>query len=100
MLYPLSYGCARTNLARPDGLGNGQRRAPIPHARMPLGPVHGQAYGVETHVWSPGANARSGKGATMLANVPLMTMLPVVDMDRARSFYEGKLGLQSAGTNP
>jgi catechol 2,3-dioxygenase-like lactoylglutathione lyase family enzyme len=36
----------------------------------------------------------------MLENVPVMTMLPVVDMDRARGFYEGKLGLQSAGTNP
>jgi catechol 2,3-dioxygenase-like lactoylglutathione lyase family enzyme len=28
-----------------------------------------------------------------------MTMLPVVDMARARAFYEEKLGLQSLGSN-
>ena len=36
----------------------------------------------------------------MLENAPVMTMLPVVDMNRARDFYEGKLGLRSAGTSP
>jgi len=36
----------------------------------------------------------------MLQNAPVMTMLPVVDMKRAREFYENKLGLVSAGTSP
>jgi catechol 2,3-dioxygenase-like lactoylglutathione lyase family enzyme len=36
----------------------------------------------------------------MLASAPLMAMVPVVDMDRARSFYEGKLGLTPTGSNP
>jgi predicted enzyme related to lactoylglutathione lyase len=36
----------------------------------------------------------------MLENAPVMTMLPVVDMNRAREFYERKLGLRSAGTSP
>ena len=29
----------------------------------------------------------------MLANTPVTTMLPVIDLERARRFYEGKLGL-------
>lgn len=29
----------------------------------------------------------------MLGSATLMAMVPVVDMDRARGFYEGKLGL-------
>lgn len=32
----------------------------------------------------------------MLANVPVYAMIPVVDMERAKSFYEGKLGLGPA----
>jgi len=35
----------------------------------------------------------------MLADAPVMTMLPVVDMDRARAFYEDKLALRSQGRN-
>jgi catechol 2,3-dioxygenase-like lactoylglutathione lyase family enzyme len=33
----------------------------------------------------------------MLAKSRMTTMLPVVDMARARAFYEGKLGLDPAG---
>lgn len=36
----------------------------------------------------------------MLGKAPVMTMLPVVDMNRARAFYEGKLGLEPKGSNP
>jgi len=36
----------------------------------------------------------------MLANVPVTTMLPVIDLERARSFYEGKLGLKPLGSSP
>jgi len=35
----------------------------------------------------------------MLGSASVMTMLPVVEMDRARSFYEQKLGLRSLGSN-
>ena len=30
----------------------------------------------------------------MLTDAPVTTMLPVVDMARARAFYEGRLGLR------
>lgn len=36
----------------------------------------------------------------MLSNATVTAMLPVVDMSRARAFYEGKLGLQPAGPKP
>lgn len=36
----------------------------------------------------------------MLTNAPLMTMVPVIDMDRAREFYGSKLGLAAKGTTP
>lgn len=36
----------------------------------------------------------------MLANVSVTTMLPVIDMQRARSFYEDKLGLVPGGLKP
>ena len=36
----------------------------------------------------------------MLANAPVTTMLPVIDMKRARDFYENKLGLKPAGMKP
>ena len=36
----------------------------------------------------------------MLANAPVTTMLPVKDLDRARAFYEGKLGLKPVGLKP
>jgi catechol 2,3-dioxygenase-like lactoylglutathione lyase family enzyme len=36
----------------------------------------------------------------MLGNTPVMTMLPVVDMERARGFYADTLGLKALGTNP
>jgi catechol 2,3-dioxygenase-like lactoylglutathione lyase family enzyme len=36
----------------------------------------------------------------MLGNTPVMTMLPVVDMGRARAFYADTLGLKSLGPNP
>jgi catechol 2,3-dioxygenase-like lactoylglutathione lyase family enzyme len=36
----------------------------------------------------------------MLANAAVTTMLPVVDMDRARGFYEGRLGLVPGGSRP
>ncbi|HRO62010.1 MAG TPA: VOC family protein [Burkholderiaceae bacterium] len=36
----------------------------------------------------------------MLANAPMTTMLPVVDLDRARQFYEERLGLQPLGQSP
>jgi catechol 2,3-dioxygenase-like lactoylglutathione lyase family enzyme len=35
----------------------------------------------------------------MLTNKPLMPILPVVDLDRARQFYEKKLGLRPAPEN-
>jgi len=35
----------------------------------------------------------------MLGSAPLMAMVPVVDMGRARGFYEGKLGLTLTGSN-
>jgi predicted enzyme related to lactoylglutathione lyase len=36
----------------------------------------------------------------MLTNTSVTTMLPVVDMARARAFYEGCLGLQPGGFKP
>jgi catechol 2,3-dioxygenase-like lactoylglutathione lyase family enzyme len=36
----------------------------------------------------------------MLANVPLTTILPVVDLPRARAFYEQKLGLRGGHPKP
>jgi catechol 2,3-dioxygenase-like lactoylglutathione lyase family enzyme len=33
----------------------------------------------------------------MLAHAPVMTMLPVKDMERARDFYVNKLGLEAEG---
>ncbi len=36
----------------------------------------------------------------MLSNSPVTTMLPVKDMDRARAFYEGCLGLEPGGFKP
>jgi catechol 2,3-dioxygenase-like lactoylglutathione lyase family enzyme len=36
----------------------------------------------------------------MLANAPVTTMLPVKDLNRARAFYEGKLGMKPGGLKP
>ncbi len=36
----------------------------------------------------------------MLANAPLTAILPVIDMHRAREFYENRLGLKPAGPKP
>ena len=36
----------------------------------------------------------------MLTHAPVTTMLPVKDLDRARQFYEGKLGLKPIGLKP
>lgn len=36
----------------------------------------------------------------MLANTAVTTMLPVIDMARARAFYEGRLGLVPGGLRP
>jgi catechol 2,3-dioxygenase-like lactoylglutathione lyase family enzyme len=36
----------------------------------------------------------------MLTNAPVTTMLPVIDLKRARDFYEKKLGLEPAGLRP
>jgi catechol 2,3-dioxygenase-like lactoylglutathione lyase family enzyme len=36
----------------------------------------------------------------MLTNAPVTTMLPVIDLQRARDFYEKKLGLKPAGLKP
>jgi catechol 2,3-dioxygenase-like lactoylglutathione lyase family enzyme len=36
----------------------------------------------------------------MLTNAPLTTILPVIDMPRAREFYEQKLGLRAVGLKP
>jgi len=36
----------------------------------------------------------------MLANAPVTTMLPVKDLERARRFYEGSLGLTPSGLRP
>jgi catechol 2,3-dioxygenase-like lactoylglutathione lyase family enzyme len=36
----------------------------------------------------------------MLTNAPVTTMLPVMDMTRARDFYEKKLGLAPVGLKP
>ena len=36
----------------------------------------------------------------MLSNASVTTMLPVMDMDRARGFYEGRLGLTPGGFRP
>jgi len=36
----------------------------------------------------------------MLENVPMTTILPVIDMQRARGFYEKKLGLKPVGLKP
>jgi predicted enzyme related to lactoylglutathione lyase len=36
----------------------------------------------------------------MLADAPVTTILPVMDMKRARDFYESKLGLTPAGLKP
>ena len=34
----------------------------------------------------------------MLENAPMTTILPVIDMQRARGFYEKKLGLKAVAT--
>ncbi len=36
----------------------------------------------------------------MLSTAPVTTILPVIDMNRARDFYERKLGMQAAGMRP
>lgn len=36
----------------------------------------------------------------MLATAPITTMLPVIDMTRARDFYENKLGFVAGGLKP
>lgn len=36
----------------------------------------------------------------MLSNAPVTTILPVMDMTRARDFYENKLGLTPVGMKP
>lgn len=36
----------------------------------------------------------------MLAHASVTTMLPVIDMQRARQFYEGRLGLTPGGFKP
>ncbi len=36
----------------------------------------------------------------MLSTAPVTTMLPVMDMQRARDFYENKLGMKAAGLKP
>ncbi len=36
----------------------------------------------------------------MLANAPVTTILPVIDLNRARDFYERKLGMRPAGIRP
>jgi len=36
----------------------------------------------------------------MLTNAPVTTILPVMNMNRARDFYENKLGLKPAGIKP
>src|SRR5205085_5204275 len=40
------------------------------------------------------------KGPPMLSDATVTTMLPVKDMDRARQFYEGCLGLRPGGFKP
>ena len=36
----------------------------------------------------------------MLTTNPMTTILPVIDMQRARRFYEGSLGLRAVGAKP
>ncbi|WP_345121261.1 VOC family protein, partial [Quisquiliibacterium transsilvanicum] len=36
----------------------------------------------------------------MLSDSSITTMLPVIDLDRARLFYEGRLGLHPLGSSP
>ena len=36
----------------------------------------------------------------MLSSAPVTTMLPVIDMQRARHFYESRLGLKPVGMKP
>ena len=36
----------------------------------------------------------------MLSSAPVTTILPVIDMQRARDFYENKLGMKPAGMRP
>src|SRR5262245_65479920 len=36
----------------------------------------------------------------MLTQAPMMTILPVKDMDRARDFYQNRLGLAPEGARP
>ena len=36
----------------------------------------------------------------MLTSSPMTTILPVIDMKRARDFYEARLGLRAAGERP
>ena len=38
--------------------------------------------------------------ASLLSGAQVTTILPVKDMERARRFYEGKLGLQAEGPKP
>ena len=45
-------------------------------------------------------DARKREENYMLAHAQLTTILPVLDLERARAFYEGKLGLLPEGARP
>jgi catechol 2,3-dioxygenase-like lactoylglutathione lyase family enzyme len=47
--------------------------------------------------WPPSSRS---KGLPMLSNATVTTMLPVIDMARAREFYERRLGLVPGGFKP
>src|SRR4051812_2421025 len=43
---------------------------------------------------------RASEDLTMLTTASVTTMLPVIDMERARAFYEGRLGFKPEGFRP
>jgi catechol 2,3-dioxygenase-like lactoylglutathione lyase family enzyme len=52
-------------------------------------------------VWRPGISRSVAlEVADMLASATVTTILPAVDLDRARDFYEHKLGLTPVGAQP
>jgi catechol 2,3-dioxygenase-like lactoylglutathione lyase family enzyme len=49
---------------------------------------------------SDATSAETLKEIIMLTNAPVTTILPVMNMKRARDFYENKLGLRPVGIKP
>jgi hypothetical protein len=57
-------------------------------------------WGMGVSVPKPAAPAAPSARSPLAPETPVMTMIPVTDLDRARAFYEEKLGLSLKGSLP